>query len=77
MFSSSIFEGNLNHFSEQEAQRAPIGIFDSGVGGLTVLRQLYEQLPNESIIYLGDTARLPYGIRSQAEIIQFTREIIF
>ncbi|MGD1911858.1 MAG: glutamate racemase [Rivularia sp. (in: cyanobacteria)] len=77
MFSSSIFEGNLNHLSEQEAQRAPIGIFDSGVGGLTVLRQLYEQLPNESIIYLGDTARLPYGIRSQAEIIQFTREIIF
>ncbi|MEM9922391.1 MAG: glutamate racemase [Cyanobacteria bacterium P01_D01_bin.50] len=77
MFSSSIFEGNLHDLSSQEAQRAPIGIFDSGVGGLTVLRQLYEQLPNESIIYLGDTARLPYGIRSQAEIIQFTREIIF
>ena len=76
VFSSSIFEGNL-YLSEQEAQRAPIGIFDSGVGGLTVLRQLYEQLPNESIIYFGDTARLPYGIRSQAEIIQFTREIIF
>lgn len=77
MFSSSIFEGNLYHLSEQEPQRAPIGIFDSGVGGLTVLHQLYEQLKNESIIYFGDTARLPYGIRSQAEIIQFTREIIF
>ncbi len=76
MFSSSIFEGNLYHLSEQEPQRAPIGVFDSGVGGLTVLRQLYEQLPNESIIYLGDTARLPYGIRSPEEIIQFTREII-
>ncbi len=76
MFSSSNFEGNL-YLSSQEPQRAPIGIFDSGVGGLTVLRQLYEQLPNESIVYFGDTARLPYGIRSQAEIIQFTREIIF
>jgi glutamate racemase len=72
---SSIFEGNLYDFS-QEPQRAPIGIFDSGVGGLTVLRQMYRQLPNESIIYFGDTARLPYGIRSQAEITQFVREIL-
>lgn len=77
MFSSSIFEGNLYHLSKKEPQRAPIGVFDSGVGGLTVLRQIYEQLPLESIIYFGDTARLPYGIRSQEEIIQFTREIIF
>ncbi len=76
MYSSSIFEGNLGNFSDQEPQRAPIGIFDSGVGGLTVLRQLYRQLANESIVYFGDTARLPYGIRSQAEILQFTREII-
>ncbi|MEH1909276.1 MAG: glutamate racemase [Nostoc sp.] len=76
MYSSSIFEGNLDGFSDQEPQRAPIGIFDSGVGGLTVLRQLYRQLPNESIIYFGDTARVPYGIRSQAEIIQFMREIL-
>jgi len=76
VYSSSIFEGNLGNFSEQEPQRAPIGIFDSGVGGLTVLRQLYRQLTNESIVYFGDTARLPYGIRSQAEILQFTREII-
>ncbi|MBD2679269.1 MULTISPECIES: glutamate racemase [Nostoc] len=76
MYSSSIFEGNLDNFSNQEPQHAPIGIFDSGVGGLTVLRQLYRQLPNESIVYFGDTARLPYGIRSQAEILQFTREIL-
>ncbi|MBG1269042.1 glutamate racemase [Nostoc sp. WHI] len=76
MYSSFIFEGNLDDFSDQEPQRAPIGIFDSGVGGLTVLRQIYRQLPNESIVYFGDTARLPYGIRSQAEILQFTREII-
>ncbi|MEH2321625.1 glutamate racemase [Nostoc sp.] len=76
MYSSSVFEGNLDDFADQEPQRAPIGIFDSGVGGLTVLRQLYRQLPNESIIYFGDTARVPYGIRSKAEIIQFMREIL-
>nr|WP_199331066.1 glutamate racemase [Calothrix sp. FACHB-1219] len=76
VYSSSIFEGNLNNFSGQEPQRAPIGIFDSGVGGLTVLRQFYRQLPNESVIYFGDTARLPYGIRSQAEILQYVREIL-
>lgn len=61
---------------EDDNSVAPIGIFDSGVGGLTVLRQLYRQLPNESIIYFGDTARVPYGIRSKAEILQFVREIL-
>ncbi len=55
---------------------AKIGIFDSGVGGLTVLRELYRQLPNESILYFADTARLPYGNRSQAEILQFVRQIL-
>lgn len=60
----------------QEHLCAPIGIFDSGVGGLTVLRELYRQLPNESIVYFGDTARLPYGTRSQAEILQFMSEIL-
>jgi glutamate racemase len=76
VYSSSIFEGHLYDFSDQEPHRAPIGVFDSGVGGLTVLRQLYRQLPSESIIYFGDTARLPYGIRSQTEILQFVREIL-
>jgi glutamate racemase len=57
-------------------QRARIGVFDSGVGGLTVLREIYRQLPSESIIYFGDTARLPYGTRSQSEILQFVREIL-
>lgn len=79
MFLSS-FDTNLvqEYFNcyNTEPQRAPIGVFDSGVGGLTVLRELYRQLNNESIIYFGDTARLPYGIRSQAEIIQFNREIL-
>lgn len=60
----------------RQAQRHRIGVFDSGVGGLTVLRELYRQLPKESILYFGDTARLPYGNRSQSEIIQFVREIL-
>lgn len=49
----------------------PIGVFDSGFGGLTVLRSLVEQLPNEDFIYLGDTARAPYGPRSIAEVRKF------
>ena len=57
--------------SKAEVKQRPIGVFDSGVGGLTVLRELYRQLPNESIVYFADTARLPYGIRSAAEILQF------
>jgi glutamate racemase len=59
-----------------EKRRQRIGIFDSGVGGLTVLRELYRQLPQESILYFADTARLPYGTRSSGEILQFVREII-
>ncbi len=55
---------------------SPIGIFDSGVGGLTVLREIYRQIPNESVIYFGDTARLPYGSRSPEEILYFVRQIL-
>ena len=65
-----------NYISNQEPLSSPIGVFDSGVGGLTVLREIYKQLPNESIIYFGDTAHLPYGIRSQGEILQYVREIL-
>jgi len=54
--------------------RRPIGIFDSGVGGLTVLKELRKQLPNESTVYLGDEARMPYGEREAAEVLAFTRE---
>ncbi|KPQ31610.1 MAG: glutamate racemase MurI [Phormidium sp. OSCR] len=54
----------------------PIGVFDSGVGGLTVLRAMYRQLRDESVLYFGDTARLPYGTRSPQEIRQFVREIL-
>ncbi|MGG6294372.1 glutamate racemase [Leptolyngbya sp. AN02str] len=55
---------------------APIGVFDSGVGGLTVLQELYRQLPHETYLYFGDTARLPYGNRTQTEILQYVREIL-
>lgn len=54
----------------------PIGVFDSGVGGLTVFTQLRKLLPAENIIYFGDTKRTPYGPRSKEEIQQFTREIL-
>ncbi|MEP0801849.1 glutamate racemase [Funiculus sociatus] len=70
-------EGHINGQKSNEIlQRSRIGVFDSGVGGLTVLRELYRHLPNESILYFGDTARLPYGTRSQSEILQFVREIL-
>lgn len=52
----------------------PIGVFDSGVGGLTVLKELRKQLPNESTIYLGDEARMPYGEREADEVVGFTRQ---
>ena len=53
----------------------PIGVFDSGVGGLTVVRALMERLPFENIIYFGDTARVPYGVKSVETITRYTREI--
>jgi glutamate racemase len=62
--------------SPNSTDSAPIGIFDSGVGGLTVARAIIDQLPNESIIYIGDTARGPYGPRKLAEVREFSLEII-
>ncbi|AZN35051.1 glutamate racemase [Iodobacter ciconiae] len=53
----------------------PIGVFDSGVGGLTVVRALMDRLPFENIIYFGDTARVPYGVKSVDTIAHFTQEI--
>ena len=50
---------------------SPIGIFDSGVGGITVLKEIHKQLPNEHLIYLGDTKNFPYGNKSKEEIIKF------
>lgn len=55
---------------------APIGVYDSGLGGLSVVRQLQQQLPQESLIYIADNARVPYGGRSPEEIHRFSREVI-
>jgi len=66
----------LIYRAQGEDARLPIGIFDSGVGGLTVLSQLRNQLPNESVLYFGDTARVPYGPRPAWEIELFVREIL-
>ncbi|OEF99987.1 glutamate racemase [Vulcanibacillus modesticaldus] len=54
----------------------PIGILDSGVGGLTVVKEIFRQLPHEEVIYVGDTARCPYGSRPIDEVKQFTLEIV-
>jgi glutamate racemase len=54
----------------------PIGVFDSGLGGLTVLSEIHRQLPNENLIYFGDTARVPYGNKSAATIIRYAREVV-
>ena len=53
--------------------QAPLGVFDSGLGGLTVVRALLDALPNEHIVYLGDTARVPYGTRSPATVVRYAR----
>ena len=60
----------------EDLPNRPIGIFDSGVGGLTVARAIIDQLPRESIIYFGDTARGPYGPRPLAEVRSFALEIM-
>jgi len=53
-------------------KQKPIGVFDSGIGGLTVVKRLASTLPNESIIYFGDTARVPYGSKSNATVIEYS-----
>ncbi|MBS1795086.1 MAG: glutamate racemase [Acidobacteria bacterium] len=66
----------MNKTSEQSEAilRRPIGIFDSGVGGLTVYRALHNRLPNEHFVYLGDTARVPYGTKSLATVERYAIE---
>ena len=63
--------------SFENKRYAPIGVFDSGVGGLTVAREIMRQLPGERIIYFGDTARVPYGSKSKETIIRYSRQFIF
>jgi glutamate racemase len=60
------------HADEESRRDAPIGVFDSGVGGLTVLRALLTQLPGEHFVYLGDTARLPYGTKSADTVARYS-----
>lgn len=57
-------------------REAPVGVFDSGVGGLTVAREIMRNLPSEKIVYFGDTARVPYGSKSRDTIIRYSRQII-
>ena len=59
----------------KDLSQAPIGVFDSGVGGLTVAREIMRQMPKEKIIYFGDTARLPYGNKSKDTVTRFSRQI--
>src|SRR5687768_5735951 len=56
------------------ASSLPIGIFDSGIGGLTVVRQMQQTLPAENLVYLGDTARVPYGTKSPTTVVRFACE---
>lgn len=61
---------------QEEWHNNPIGVFDSGVGGLTVAREIMRQLPNERIVYFGDTARVPYGSKSKETVTKFSRQIV-
>lgn len=65
----------MNSAAPQSASSAPIGVFDSGIGGLTVVSALRRLLPNESIFYLGDTARVPYGGKSATTVQRYSLEI--
>jgi glutamate racemase len=58
----------------KDRRRQPIGVFDSGLGGLTVVKEMVDRLPHESILYFGDTARVPYGTKSPDTIRRFSRE---
>lgn len=60
----------------RDFKEAPIGVFDSGVGGLTVAREIMRNLPAEKIVYFGDTARVPYGSKSKDTILRYARQII-
>ncbi|MGX8728531.1 MAG: glutamate racemase, partial [Lachnospiraceae bacterium] len=57
-------------------KNAPIGVFDSGLGGLTVAREIMRNLPRERIVYFGDTARVPYGNKSKPTVVRYSRQIV-
>ena len=60
----------------EKVRQLPIGVFDSGVGGLTIAREIMRQIPNERIIYFGDTARVPYGSKSRETVTKYARQIV-
>lgn len=62
--------------NREQLQSAPIGVFDSGVGGLTVAREIMRQIPKEKIVYFGDTARVPYGSKSKDTVTKYSKQII-
>ncbi len=66
---------NINQKTEEAGR--PIGVFDSGIGGLTVVKELNRLLPNERIIYFGDTARVPYGNKSKETVIDYSLQIAY
>ncbi len=61
---------------ELKEKDKPIGVFDSGIGGLTVVREIMRNIPEEKIIYFGDTARVPYGGKSKEIILRYSRQIV-
>ena len=58
----------------QQIKNLPIGVFDSGIGGLTVVREIMKQMPDERIVYFGDTARVPYGNKSKETVTKFSEQ---
>ncbi len=62
----------VNLSFDEEMRNRPIGVFDSGIGGLTVLREIWKALPNESTVYFGDNGRAPYGTKSHDTIVQYS-----
>ncbi len=62
--------------NRETGRSSPIGVFDSGVGGLTVVREIMRQIPNEKIIYFGDTARVPYGSKSKETVTRYSEQIV-
>lgn len=66
----------MRYLERNKTMNNPIGVFDSGVGGLTVARELMRQLPNEDLVYFGDTARVPYGSKSKKTVLKYSRQIV-
>ncbi len=69
-------DGKVSAFMMEKRNEAPIGVFDSGIGGLTVAREIMRNIPNERIVYFGDTARVPYGSKSKETILRYSRQIV-